>query len=240
MMGQGFPVATHSSTTVLWRGIVTFWGPAMIWGLWRGLGPAPSWEHFGKINSELSKQSDGLYSSMMVLTDEVSLPWLTVSVASLLFKRLPMFVATHRYCPASSSWTLWIWRTPLGRTVILQTHKGNITTVSKTKARPLWIFVVISLLRSKSLSVPIYLSIWLLSKTTDVCRYLSVWSGNVLWLSSHVMAAGGLEGTAQEKRATDPSVTTTGTGCNRNFEIPVEKNELETKARTFSCLENLN
>lgn len=37
------------------------------------------------------------------------------------------------------------------------------------------------------------------------------------------MVAGGLEVTAQENLATEPSVTTTGTGCNTNSEIPVEK-----------------
>ena len=56
-----------------------------------------------------------------------SVPCLTVSVASLLFKRLPMLVATHRYCPASSSCTFWIWRTPLGKTVILGTHKRYVS-----------------------------------------------------------------------------------------------------------------
>ncbi len=54
-------------------------------------------------------------------------------------------------------------------------------------------------------------------------RYLSVCSGNVLWLSSQVIVAGGLEVTAQENRATEPSVTTIGTGCNINSEIPVEE-----------------
>lgn len=53
--------------------------------------------------------------------------------------------------------------------------------------------------------------------------YLSVCSGNVLWLSSQVMVAGGLEVTAQENRATKPSVITMGTGCNTNSEIPMEK-----------------
>lgn len=37
------------------------------------------------------------------------------------------------------------------------------------------------------------------------------------------MEAGGLEVTAQENLATEPSVTTIGTGCNTNSEIPVEK-----------------
>lgn len=37
------------------------------------------------------------------------------------------------------------------------------------------------------------------------------------------MVAGGLEMTAQENRATEPTVTTTGTGCNTNSEIPVKK-----------------
>lgn len=37
------------------------------------------------------------------------------------------------------------------------------------------------------------------------------------------MVAGGLEVTAQEKRATEPSITTVGTGCNTNSEIPVTK-----------------
>lgn len=57
----------------------------------------------------------------------------------------------------------------------------------------------------------------------DTCRYLSVRSGNVLWLSSQVMVAGGLEVTAQENLATDPSITTTGTGCKKNSEIAVDK-----------------
>lgn len=34
------------------------------------------------------------------------------------------------------------------------------------------------------------------------------------------MAAGGLEATAQENLATEPSVATTGTGCNTNSETP--------------------
>lgn len=50
--------------------------------------------------------------------------------------------------------------------------------------------------------------------------YLSVFRGNVLWLSSQVMVAGGLEVTAQVSRTTEPSVTTIGTGCNTNSEIP--------------------
>lgn len=54
-------------------------------------------------------------------------------------------------------------------------------------------------------------------------QYLSVCSGNVLWLSSQVMVAGGLEVTAQENLATQPSVTTIGTGCNKNSEMPVER-----------------
>lgn len=37
------------------------------------------------------------------------------------------------------------------------------------------------------------------------------------------MVAGGLEVTAQENLATEPSVTTIGTGCSTNSEIPVEK-----------------
>lgn len=52
------------------------------------------------------------------------------------------------------------------------------------------------------------------------CWYLSVSSGNVLWLSSQVMAAGGLEVTTQENLATEPSVTAAGTGCKANSEIP--------------------
>lgn len=50
-------------------------------------------------------------------------PRLTVSAASLLSKRPPTLVATHRYRPPSSGRTLWIWRTPLGRTVILRRSK---------------------------------------------------------------------------------------------------------------------
>lgn len=38
-----------------------------------------------------------------------------------------------------------------------------------------------------------------------------------------MIVAGGLEVTAQEKRATEPSVTTIGTGCNTNSEIPVKQ-----------------
>lgn len=59
--------------------------------------------------------------------------------------------------------------------------------------------------------------------SSHVDRYLSVCNGNELWLNSQVMVAGGLEVTAQENLATEPSVTTTGTGCNTNSEIPVEK-----------------
>lgn len=51
-------------------------------------------------------------------------------------------------------------------------------------------------------------------------RYLSEFCTNALWLSSQVMAAGGLEVTTQENLATEPSVSTTGTGCNTNSEIP--------------------
>lgn len=54
-------------------------------------------------------------------------------------------------------------------------------------------------------------------------QYLSDCSGNVLWLSSQVIVAGGLEVTAQENLATQPSVTTIGIGCNENSEIPVER-----------------
>lgn len=53
-------------------------------------------------------------------------------------------------------------------------------------------------------------------------RYLSVGSADVLWLSSQVMAAGGLEATTQENLATEPTVTTTGSGCNTNSEIPAK------------------
>lgn len=55
-----------------------------------------------------------------------------------------------------------------------------------------------------------------------VVRYLSVCRGNVLWFSSQVTVAGGLEVTAQENLATEPSVTTIGTGCDTNSEIPLE------------------
>lgn len=55
-----------------------------------------------------------------------------------------------------------------------------------------------------------------------VVRYLSVCRGSVLRFSSQVMVAGGLEATAQENLATEPSVATTGTGCNTNSEIPLE------------------
>lgn len=127
MMGQGLPVATHSSTTVWWTETVTFWGPAMILGLWRGLGPAPSQEKENTaIQHFLYKMMD--HCSPLCshnLVNVISLPSVTVSVASLLFKWLPMLVATHRYSPASSSCTLWIWRTPLGKTVILRTSKGQ-------------------------------------------------------------------------------------------------------------------
>lgn len=37
------------------------------------------------------------------------------------------------------------------------------------------------------------------------------------------MAAGGLEVTTQENLATEPSVTTAGTGCDANAEIPAKK-----------------
>lgn len=40
------------------------------------------------------------------------------------------------------------------------------------------------------------------------------------------MVAGGREVTAQENLATEPSVTTIGTGCNTNSEIPVKNNVL--------------
>lgn len=53
---------------------------------------------------------------------------------------------------------------------------------------------------------------------------LSVCSGSMLWLNSQVMVAGGLEVTAQENRATDPSDTTMGTGCDSNSVIPVKNN----------------
>lgn len=36
------------------------------------------------------------------------------------------------------------------------------------------------------------------------------------------MVAGGLEVATQENLATEPSVTTTGTGCNANSEIPAK------------------
>lgn len=52
------------------------------------------------------------------------------------------------------------------------------------------------------------------------CWYLSGCSGNVLWLSSQVMVAGGLEVTTQENLATEPSVTARGCGCNAKAEIP--------------------
>lgn len=79
--------------------------------------------------------------------------------------------------------------------------------------------------------------------------YLSVCSGNVLWLSSQVMVAGGLEVTAQENRATKPSVITMGTGCNTNSEIPGKKKRSikpgSISSRTFqlkpallTCYEN--
>lgn len=58
--------------------------------------------------------------------------------------------------------------------------------------------------------------------TCGLRRYLSVCSSSVLWLSSQVMVAGGLEVTTQENLATEPSVTTTGTGCNTNSEIPAK------------------
>lgn len=64
-------------------------------------------------------------------------------------------------------------------------------------------------------------------------RYLSVRSGNVLWFSSQVMVAGGLEVTTQENLATEPSVTSTGAGCNTNSEIPAED---EPPAVTEGCL----
>lgn len=110
-----------------------------------------------------------------------------------------MLVATHRYCPASSSWTLWICRTPFGKTVSLKHTQITHHLVKMIKE---WIFVKLFI---------------------DTCRYLSVRSGNVLWLSSQVMVAGGLEVTAQENLATDPSITTTGTGCKINSEIAVDK-----------------
>lgn len=56
-------------------------------------------------------------------------------------------------------------------------------------------------------------------------RYLSVFRTNALWLSSQVMAAGGLEVTTQENLATEPSVTTTGTGCKTNSEIPAKNDQ---------------
>lgn len=117
MMGDGLPVATHSRTTVWWRDVVTFCGPAMIRGLWRALGPESSQESRNVGRKNLEVRSSGIADD---------LPLLTVSVASLLFERLPMLVATHRYCPASSSCTLWIWSTPLGNTVILSTSKHQI------------------------------------------------------------------------------------------------------------------
>lgn len=52
------------------------------------------------------------------------------------------------------------------------------------------------------------------------CCYLSVRSGNDLWLSSQVMVAGGLEVTTQENLATEPSDTAAGAGCEANSEIP--------------------
>lgn len=64
-------------------------------------------------------------------------------------------------------------------------------------------------------------------------RHLSVCSTNARWLSSQVMAAGGLEVTTQENLATEPSVTTTATGCTTNAEIPA-KNDLPSVA--VGCL----
>lgn len=63
------------------------------------------------------------------------------------------------------------------------------------------------------------------------CCYLSVRSGNVLWLSSQVMVAGGLEVTTQENLATEPSVAAAGAGCEANPEIPAKKHQLQPLRR---------
>lgn len=47
------------------------------------------------------------------------------------------------------------------------------------------------------------------------------------------MVAGGLEMTAQENRATEPTITTTGTGCNTNSEIPVKKIKQSISTNSF-------
>lgn len=52
--------------------------------------------------------------------------------------------------------------------------------------------------------------------------YLSVCRANVLWFNSQVMVEGGLEATAQENLAMEPSVTVIGTGWDTNSEIPSE------------------
>lgn len=54
------------------------------------------------------------------------------------------------------------------------------------------------------------------------------------------MAAGGLEATAQENRATEPSLATTGTGCNKNSEIPVEEIDDQLKEIQSGWMENLS
>ena len=45
----------------------------------------------------------------------------------------------------------------------------------------------------------------------------------MLWLNSQVMVAGGLEVTAQENLATEPSVSTMATGCSTKSEIPEKR-----------------
>ena len=41
MIGLGFPVATHSKTTVWWRDVVMFCGPATMVGVWKDLDSLP-------------------------------------------------------------------------------------------------------------------------------------------------------------------------------------------------------
>lgn len=50
-------------------------------------------------------------------------------------------------------------------------------------------------------------------------EYLSVSRGKMLWLSSQVIEAGGLEVTWQENLASEPAVTITGTGCTTKGEM---------------------
>lgn len=45
------------------------------------------------------------------------------------------------------------------------------------------------------------------------------------------MVAGGLEVTTQENLATEPSVTSAGTGCNANAEIPARNHPASAAAR---------